>query len=263
MISAFSWQNFIILCSSSFCTSRPNMPVTPGVPCLPTFAFQPPEMKGHLFCVLVLEGLVGLHRTIQLQLLQHYWSGCRIGLPWYWRLALEMDRDHFVIFDIASKYCISNSFACYDGYSISSKGFLHTVVDIMVIWVKFIIPVHLSLLIPKMSTFQFALIPGSYAILLFIASNLASITSCIHNWVLFLLWLHLFILSGVISPLISSSILGTYQPGEFIFQCTICLHFQTFHEVRKARTLKWFAIPKKRQCQIMLKLLHNYFHLTC
>ena len=31
----------------------------------------------------------------------------------------------------------------------------------------------------------------------------------IHNWVLFLLWLHPFILSGVISPLISSSILGT------------------------------------------------------
>ena len=28
--------------------------------------------KGHLFLVLVLEGLVGLHRTIQLQLLQHY-----------------------------------------------------------------------------------------------------------------------------------------------------------------------------------------------
>ena len=56
--------------------------------------------------------------------------------------------------------------------------------------------------------FQFALIhgpniPGSYAILLFTASDLASITNHIHNWVLLLLWLHLFILSGVISPLIS------------------------------------------------------------
>ena len=39
--------------------------------------------------------------------------------------------------------------------------------------------------------------------------DLASVTSHIHNWVLFLLWLHPFILSGVISPLISSSILGT------------------------------------------------------
>ena len=32
-------------------------------------------MKGHLFWVLVLEGLVGLLRTVQLQLLQHYWWG--------------------------------------------------------------------------------------------------------------------------------------------------------------------------------------------
>ena len=60
-------------------------------------------------------------------------------------------------------------------------------------------------------------IPGSYAIWLFTASDLAAITSHIHNWVLFLLWLHPFILSGVISPLISSSILGTYWPGEFLF----------------------------------------------
>ena len=35
-----------------------------------------------------------------------------------------------------------------------------------------------------------------------------------NNSVLFLLWCHLLILSAVISPLISSSILGTYQPGE-------------------------------------------------
>ena len=33
--------------------------------------------------VLVLEGLVGLHRTIQLQLLQCYWLGYRLGLLWY------------------------------------------------------------------------------------------------------------------------------------------------------------------------------------
>ena len=48
-------------------------------------------------------------------------------------LALEMNRDHSVIFETASKYCISDSFVDYDGYSISSKGFLSTVVDIMVI----------------------------------------------------------------------------------------------------------------------------------
>ena len=50
-----------------------------------------------------------------------------------------------------------------------------------------------------------------------------------------------------ISPLIStdfsSTMLGTYWPGEFIFQCPIFLPFHTVHGVLKARILKWFAIP--------------------
>ena len=83
----------------------------------------------------------------------------------------------------------------------------------------------------------------SDAILLFTASDLASITSHIHSWVLFLLWLHPVILSGVISPLISSSKLGTYWPGEFLFQYPIILPFHTVHGVLKARILKFFAIP--------------------
>ena len=44
-----------------------------------------------------------------------------------------MNRDHSVIFEMASRYCILASFADYDDYSISSKAFLPTVVDIMVI----------------------------------------------------------------------------------------------------------------------------------
>ena len=51
--------------------------------------------------------------------------------------ALETNRDHSVIFSIASTKCILDSFVVYDGYSISSKWFLPTEVDIMVIWVKF------------------------------------------------------------------------------------------------------------------------------
>ena len=46
-----------------------------------------------------------------------------------------------------------------------------------------------------------------------------------------------------IYSLFSSSILGTYQPGEFIFQCPIFLPFHTVHGVLKAGILKWFAIP--------------------
>ena len=83
--------------------------------------------------MLVLESLVGLHRTVQLQFLQHYWSEHRLGLldiEWF---ALEMNRDHSVVFEITSKYCILDSFVDYEGYSISSKGFLPTVEDTMVI----------------------------------------------------------------------------------------------------------------------------------
>ena len=83
--------------------------------------------------MLVLEGLVGHHRTIQLQLLQHYWLRHRLGLRDIEWFALEMNRDHSVSFETASKYCISDSSVDHDGYSISSKGFLPTVVDIMVI----------------------------------------------------------------------------------------------------------------------------------
>ena len=62
-------------------------------------------------------------------------TGWYLDLDYYdtERFALEMNRDHSVVFEIAFKYCISDSFVDYDGYSISSKGFLPTTVDIMVI----------------------------------------------------------------------------------------------------------------------------------
>ena len=83
--------------------------------------------------MLVLKCLGGLPRTIQLQLLQHYWLGIDLDycdIEWF---ALETNRDHSVAFEITSKYCSLDSFVDYDGYFISSKGFLPTVVDIMVI----------------------------------------------------------------------------------------------------------------------------------
>ena len=71
--------------------------------------------------MLVLDGLIGLHRTIQLELPQHYWSGIDLDyrdIEWF---ALEINRDHSVFFKIASKYCISDSLVDYEGYCISSK----------------------------------------------------------------------------------------------------------------------------------------------
>ena len=47
-------------------------------------------LRGLLFWILVLEGLVGLHTIIQFQLLQHYWPGQRLGLLWYWMVCLEI-----------------------------------------------------------------------------------------------------------------------------------------------------------------------------
>ena len=74
--------------------------------------------------MLVLKGLVGLDRTIQFQLLQL--TGWGIGfdycdIEWF---ALETNRDHSAVLEIASKYCILDSFVDHDGYSNSSKGFL-------------------------------------------------------------------------------------------------------------------------------------------
>ena len=51
-------------------------------------------------------------------------------IEWF---ALETNRDHSVIFEMNSKYYILDSFVDHDGYSISFKGFLPAVVDIMVI----------------------------------------------------------------------------------------------------------------------------------
>ena len=98
MTSVFSWQNSISLCPASFCILRPNLPGTPGVSWLPTFAFQSPIMKMTSFLGVSLKGLVGLHRTVQLQLLQRYWLGHRLGLLWYWMVCLGNEQRSFCRF---------------------------------------------------------------------------------------------------------------------------------------------------------------------
>ena len=72
--------------------------------------------------MLVLKGLVGLPRIVQLQLFFSI-TGWGIDLDncdieWF---VLETNRDHSVIFEIASKYCISDSSVDHDGYSISLR----------------------------------------------------------------------------------------------------------------------------------------------
>ena len=48
-----------------------------------------------------------------------------------------MNWDYSVIYEVAPKYYILDTFVDYESYSISYKGFLPTVVDVMVTLIKF------------------------------------------------------------------------------------------------------------------------------
>ena len=89
--------------------------------------------------MLVLKGLVGLHRTVQLQLLQRYWLGhghwlghswitvILNGLPWkQTEIILSFLRLH-------PSTAFQTLLLTMMATPISSKGFLPTVEDIMVI----------------------------------------------------------------------------------------------------------------------------------
>ena len=125
MTSAFSWQNSASLCLLRF--------VFQGQICLllqvsldfPTFAFQSPMMKRTSF--------LGVSSRRSCRSLQNHSTSASSALvvgaqTWIYCdiecFALETNRDHSVIFEIAPQYCISDSFVDYDSYSISSKEFL-------------------------------------------------------------------------------------------------------------------------------------------
>ena len=88
----------------------------------------------------------------------------------------------------------------------------------------------------------------------------SSITSHFHNWMLFLLSIHLFILSGVISLLISSSILVIYWPGEFIFHCPIFLTFHAFMEFSRQEC--WSGLPFPSPVDYILSELSTMTRLS-
>ena len=95
--------------------------------------------KEHLFWVLVLGGLVCLHRPKPINSSFFSISGWDIdldycdtenGLPWKWT---EVILSFLRLYPSTTFQTLVD----YEGYSISSKRFLPTVVDIMVIWIKF------------------------------------------------------------------------------------------------------------------------------
>ena len=69
--------------------------------------------------LLVLEGLVSLHRTVYFSFFCITGQGIDLDycdIEWF---ALEMNRGHSVIFETEPKYCIFKSFVDYKSYSIS------------------------------------------------------------------------------------------------------------------------------------------------
>ena len=69
--------------------------------------------------MLILEGHVGLHRTVQLQLLQHSWLGHRLGLLLCLMVCLGNKQITLSFLRLHSfKYCISDSFVDGDGYGL-------------------------------------------------------------------------------------------------------------------------------------------------
>ena len=141
----------------------------------------------------------------------------------------------FEIFEIEAKYCFK-LFVDYEVYSISSKVFLPTVVDKMIIWIKCI---HFISLIPKMLMFTLAIFCLTTSSFPWLTDLTFQVTqkycSLQHRTLLpspataplgvvftLTLFLHSF---WSYFPLFSSSILGTYRAGEFIFQGHIFLPF--------------------------------------
>ena len=133
MTSVFSWQS---LWPASFCSPRSNLPVTPGFSWLPTFAFQSSMMKRTSFwgvhsrqpCRMV------LHRTIQLQLLQHYCLGHKFGLLWYWMVCLGNEQSILLFL----KLCASTAlWTLLLTMMVTSFLLSDSCPHIMAIWVKF------------------------------------------------------------------------------------------------------------------------------
>ena len=127
MTSEFSWQNSISLCPASFCIQ--------GQICLLLQVFL-----DFLICIPVSYNEKDIFFGCQFQkVLQVFIEpfNCSFFSIAYWGIdldycdiewfALETKKDHSVILEIASKYCISDSFVDHDGYCISSEGILATV----------------------------------------------------------------------------------------------------------------------------------------
>ena len=89
MTNVLSWQNSVSLCPTSFCTPKPNLLLFQVSLKFLLLHSDPLWWKEHLSGVWVLKDLKGLHRTGELQVLQHQWLGYRLRLLWCWIVCLR------------------------------------------------------------------------------------------------------------------------------------------------------------------------------
>ena len=176
------------------------------------------------------------------------------GLPWKWtEIILSFLKLH--------PSTAFRTLVDYEGYSISSKGFLPTVVDIMVIWIKFthshpfyfffnfffFIPINFSSLIPNMLMFTLIIcltmsnspwfldlmfqVPMQYFSLqhrILLSSPDTSTTECCSDMTQ---PLHSFWSYSSCPLLFLGNILETFWPGGLIFLCHNFLPFYTVYLV--------------------------------
>ena len=91
----------------------------------------------HLFLVFILGGLLGLHRTDQLQLLWHSQLGHRFGLMWCWMVCLGNELRSFCLFWGCTQVLHFRLFCLLWGLLHLLYVFFPTIEDIMAIWIKF------------------------------------------------------------------------------------------------------------------------------
>ena len=210
-------------------------------------------MKRTSFCLLVLEVLVHLQKTIPLQLLQHYCSGHSPGLLCLSMVWLGNEQQSFCHFWDCMQalhfrlFCwLSWLFQFFLGILAQSSRYtghlnqIHPFKSVLVCW---FLKCRCSLLPSPVWPLPICLDSWTWhcckycclqhrTLLLSPVTSTAGYCFCFGSIPSFFLELFL-----------HSSPVAYWAPGEFPFQYPIILPFHTVHGVLKGRILKWFAMP--------------------
>ena len=140
MTSIFSWQDSVSHCPDSLVLQGQASLFFWGSLDFLLFHSSPLWWKWDFFffffMVLALEGLIGLHRTIQHQLLQCYWLEHRLGLLWYWMVCPGNKGRSFCCFWDCTQVLHFGLFYWLWGLLHFFSRILATVVHVMIIWIK-------------------------------------------------------------------------------------------------------------------------------